>query len=243
MTTANATRTAALARTNGKAFTAEVRDGYKVERTCRGINHSDVLAVGFCDACSARVMRTHRGSIVNEGSMCIGAAHECDPALVEMVATETAAKVASGEMVKGCTVVVARGRKVAKGTTGVVRWLGEDNYGKARVGIAVEGTQGLVYTAASNCDVQVDVAVPMPATALAETSRVNERRTEEAQRVLALVKAHGDIIRTVGQALAEVEQTDAQRTIALDMLESAARDLRDLREQEVAALAFLATQG
>jgi hypothetical protein len=52
---------------------------------------------------------------------------------------------------KGTAVVVARGRKVPKGTVGVVRWIGSGNWGY-RVGIAVEGEDKLVYTALSNVD-------------------------------------------------------------------------------------------
>lgn len=53
---------------------------------------------------------------------------------------------------KGKTVTVVRGRKVAKGTTGYVIWEGEDNYGKARVGIKDEAGE-VHWTAASNCQV------------------------------------------------------------------------------------------
>jgi len=51
----------------------------------------------------------------------------------------------------GKAVVVARGRKVPKGTVGVVRWLGEGQWGW-RAGLAVEGEEKLVYTALANLD-------------------------------------------------------------------------------------------
>jgi hypothetical protein len=52
---------------------------------------------------------------------------------------------------RGKTVIVARGRKVKKGTIGEVFWLGEGNYG-LRAGI--KDADGTVYwTAASNLDV------------------------------------------------------------------------------------------
>jgi hypothetical protein len=50
---------------------------------------------------------------------------------------------------QGDAVVVFKGRKVAQGTRGVVRWLGQGTWG-TRVGLAVEGQAALVYTAASN---------------------------------------------------------------------------------------------
>lgn len=53
---------------------------------------------------------------------------------------------------KGDTVVVVRGRKVPKGTVGVVRWEGGNDYGP-RIGIAVEGEEKLVYTSPSNVEV------------------------------------------------------------------------------------------
>ncbi|MBQ73343.1 MAG: hypothetical protein CMJ67_10610 [Planctomycetaceae bacterium] len=52
---------------------------------------------------------------------------------------------------KGALVVVVRGRKVPRGTMGVVRWEGDGDYGP-RVGLAVEGEDKLVYTAYKNVD-------------------------------------------------------------------------------------------
>ena len=52
---------------------------------------------------------------------------------------------------KGTTVVVSRGRKVPRGTVGVVKWEGDGEYGP-RVGLAVEGEDKLVYTAHKNVD-------------------------------------------------------------------------------------------
>lgn len=68
---------------------------------------------------------------------------------------------------KGATVKVVRGRKVPIGTVGVVVWEGESVYGRRathRIGIRVEGSKELLYTAADNCDVttvSVDVVAPM----------------------------------------------------------------------------------
>lgn len=63
---------------------------------------------------------------------------------------------------RGDTVRVFKGRKVAKGTVGVVRWTGVDNYGNDRVGLAVEGEPKLVYTAADNVEL-VEAAPKAPA--------------------------------------------------------------------------------
>lgn len=52
---------------------------------------------------------------------------------------------------KGALVVVARGRKVPRGTVGMVMWEGDGDYGP-RVGLAVEGEDKLVYTAHRNVD-------------------------------------------------------------------------------------------
>jgi len=88
-------------------------------------------------------------------SKMIPAAHRCTPNPLwkqqrdEQVAAELAANIAAGEIVKGAPVVVVKGRKVAHGTTGTVTWIGEDNYGKPRVGFKTS-TNDIVYTALSN---------------------------------------------------------------------------------------------
>ena len=63
----------------------------------------------------------------------------------------------------GKWVNVARGRKVAKGTKGIVFWTGHDGFGGTKLGIAITGRKvnnryvDVVWTAAKNCDV-IDVA-------------------------------------------------------------------------------------
>ena len=58
----------------------------------------------------------------------------------------------------GKTVEVVRGRTVAIGTVGIVGWFGEGRWG-ARVGLIIEGVEGLTFTAASNVRVvRVDEA-------------------------------------------------------------------------------------
>ena len=53
---------------------------------------------------------------------------------------------------KGKTLTVVRGRKIAKGTTGVCVWYGEGQWGH-RVGMKIEGQDETVWTAASNVEV------------------------------------------------------------------------------------------
>lgn len=59
---------------------------------------------------------------------------------------------------RGKRVVVARGRKVPRGTEGEVFWIGPDKFGNGdRIGIRTE--DGAVHwTAARNCDVVLDAA-------------------------------------------------------------------------------------
>jgi len=52
---------------------------------------------------------------------------------------------------KGDTVVVVKGRKVPKGTVGIIKWEGGNDYGP-RIGMAVEGEAKLVYTSPSNVE-------------------------------------------------------------------------------------------
>lgn len=61
----------------------------------------------------------------------------------------------ANEMVKGATVKVLRGRKVPLGTTGVVFWMEDGQWG-LRLGI--KNKEGVFWTAAKNC-VVVDAVV------------------------------------------------------------------------------------
>lgn len=62
-------------------------------------------------------------------------------------------------IIKGRMVKVVRGRKVPKGTTGMVFWIGEDSYGTCKLGIATTNREDcfgkfldVVWTAAKNCE-------------------------------------------------------------------------------------------
>lgn len=127
---------------------------------CVGANHKDKALIGRCDGCGQEVAKTDSGRILDIGSSATGArkvacwshGHECDPERAARWAIEITAKIERGEITKGQTVTVVKGRKVAKGTTGVVFWIGEDSYGKGRIGF--KGDDGETYwTAISNVEV------------------------------------------------------------------------------------------
>ena len=50
--------------------------------------------------------------------------HDCDPIEVDQYQKRIALAIATGQIVKGQKIEVIKGRKVAKGTTGVVFWIG-----------------------------------------------------------------------------------------------------------------------
>lgn len=62
-----------------------------------------------------------------------------------------AALAESGTIVKGMRVIVARGRKVPKGTTGIVVWIGDDAYGGQRCGVK-DDAGATHWTALGNLD-------------------------------------------------------------------------------------------
>jgi hypothetical protein len=127
---------------------------------CNGINHSDGGEIVKCDGCGVEVGKRpdgklfpirHVGFYQARKISCWQGTHRCDPALAALVAAEKAAAIASGEIVKGATVVVARGRKVPKGTTGVVFWTGTDAFDKPKVGFC-DAAGVTHWTAASNVE-------------------------------------------------------------------------------------------
>lgn len=133
-------------------------DSDRTWAACRGVNHVDGGEIVIHDRCGVDVVRREDGRIFDvelagyyqaRKFSCYHGDHVCSPADVEAVAAAKARALADGEIVKGATVEVFKGRKVAKGTVGRVAWIGESAYG-VRVGLAIEGTQGLVYTAVAN---------------------------------------------------------------------------------------------
>lgn len=126
------------------------------QRNCRGLNHSDWGKVGKCDDCWFAVVKDTRGRLHpynDSGYACYGALHECDPEQVKRVAEAKAEKTANGEVIKGATVEVFKGRKVPIGTVGEVGWIGDNGWGTS-VGLKVEGEEKFVFTAVTNVRVK-----------------------------------------------------------------------------------------
>lgn len=125
---------------------------------CAGINHHDGGEIVKCDGCGVEVAKREDGKIFTVRGFghyharkftCWNMLHTCDPALAALVAQERAAALASGEIVKDQTVVVVKGRKVPKGTTGRVFWIGVDAYDKPKIGF-LDAAGQKHWTAASN---------------------------------------------------------------------------------------------
>ena len=130
---------------------------------CAGNNHTDSGEIVKCDGCAAQVAKREKdGKLFDIGLFgfyrarkytCWNMAHTCDPAMAAQYAAEKRAAIASGEVVKGATVTVVRGRKVPKGTTGIVFWTGTDAYDKPKIGFKdAAGTTH--WTATSNVEVK-----------------------------------------------------------------------------------------
>jgi predicted Zn-dependent protease len=121
---------------------------------CRGANHSDYGVRGTCDDCGANVIKIDGKSgyanamVQRTGYYCFNKRHECDPAKVARRAAERAAALADGQIIKGATVEVIKGRKVPVGTVGVVFWTGTDGYGTDKVGL--RGDDGQAHFTAVN---------------------------------------------------------------------------------------------
>lgn len=113
---------------------------------CNGVNHSDTGKINRCKKCGSYVARREDGKVFgvqrytteygNERFVfsCYARSHRCDPERVENYQAAVQRSIEAGEMVPGQQVVVARGRKIAKGITGKITWVGENEWGeRARV--------------------------------------------------------------------------------------------------------------
>ncbi len=100
------------------------------------------------------------GGAYSEHVRTIPAGHRCTPnptwkaEAAARAAAALAADIAAGNIVKHAPVIVYKGRKVPVGTTGIITWIGEDNYGAARVGIRTDSGD-VVYTAQANVKVNL----------------------------------------------------------------------------------------
>lgn len=190
-------------------------------RTCSGRNHSDTGTMTECPSCGARVVRGAKGHLspmstshntMAERYYC-WTKHECSDLAVAAHTVEKARKVIDGTLAKGATVEVVKGRKVAKGTVGIVRVLSTDGPYGDRVALAVEGTEGLVWTAATNVSVVVDEAARAAAEQVvaehdAKHAAWAERETAAQATYDALVAEHDERL-AESQALAEGDERRA----------------------------------
>lgn len=143
--------------TTRPGFTATREHGYTTSAPCYGRNHKDSATIGTCDGCGWPVAKTNDGRILDithsdRGARriaCWSHGHKCNPEIAAARAAARAEKIAAGEIIKGATVVVVKGRKVAHGTTGTVTWIGEDAWGKPRIGFRTAAGES-IFTAMSN---------------------------------------------------------------------------------------------
>lgn len=115
--------------------------------SCCGINHSDVGDLGTCDGCGLEVVRREDRKVYTVRRVGMWSAaryycwepkgHQCNPEMVEARAAAVARSLAAGEIIKGQTVTVVKGRKIPKDTTGTVNFVGDGDYGP-RVGFRTE---------------------------------------------------------------------------------------------------------
>ena len=141
-------------------------EGNKIAH-CRGANHARHWADrATCDGCGVHValhipesgnwqdQRVHDVTVSMEGRwsyVCWKNVHMCNEDTAKRYQASKAARIADGEIIKGATVTVVRGRKVPIGTTGVVVWVGQDAYGKGRIGLRVDSQT--LWIASSNVEV------------------------------------------------------------------------------------------
>lgn len=141
-------------------FPSFTRDPENIFVRCYGANHTDAAQLGTCDACGRDVARREgrrtlysvftRGAWAARTYAC-WAVHTCNADDVTSYDRVKADKLAAGQIIKGARVVVVRGRKVPRGTEGVVIWTGRDAWDNDRIGIRDdEGTTH--WTAMKNAE-------------------------------------------------------------------------------------------
>jgi len=148
--------------TEGNEMNTTTRPGFTATADntyirCMGAHHRDAARYGNCDGCGWPVAKTDNGRILDvsmsptgpKSVACWSHGHECNADAAAAYTASRAAKIAAGEIVKGATVTVGKGRKVAHGTTGTVTWIGTDSYGKERVGFRTADGE-MLFTAMSN---------------------------------------------------------------------------------------------
>jgi len=99
------------------------------------------------------------------------------------------------EFGRGKKVVVARGRKVPKGTIGEIFWIGDNGYGESLGLFLADGTK--VFTASKNCDIILKNGVAERAEGAASTETV---KAEFAKGVGVELNGEQGTIFWIGQA-------------------------------------------
>ncbi|AGI12304.1 hypothetical protein FF47_35 [Mycobacterium phage FF47] len=113
---------------------------------CNGVNHSDEAKEQNCKRCGRKVARRADGKVFDTRDYyteagnprhvysCWFPQHRCDEKDIELYQDAKARSIAAGELIVGQKVIVARGRKIPKGITGEITWLGASDFGmRARV--------------------------------------------------------------------------------------------------------------
>jgi len=124
---------------------------------CSGAHHNDSGKVIRCEACGREIVKAKKGKInakpFGNGFIftCWSEPHICEDANVEGWTSWKNCRIAQGDIVAGQIVIVIKGRKVPIGIVGEIRWIGEDSYGKVKVGIW--SNEEMFFTALSNVEV------------------------------------------------------------------------------------------
>lgn len=126
------------------ATTTKVSGADACHLGCRGMNHESCSGYhAKCDKCGSKVIqwldKNGKKKQVTElgNNFCFSTKHECTES---QAASYKAHLETEGIPTKGQTVVVVKGRKVPKGTTGKVFWVatGLDGYGVQKIGFTTE---------------------------------------------------------------------------------------------------------
>lgn len=126
---------------------------------CNGVNHHDFARPGMCLGCGAAVARREDGRVfdvvhyITDGGhertaiRCYRKTHTCDPEREVAYMRHWNDALAAGTIMHDQHVVVTKGRKVVKGTRGVVfyRVMDHDFHGRDMVKIGIRDDAGNSY--------------------------------------------------------------------------------------------------
>jgi hypothetical protein len=111
---------------------------------CNGINHKDTGKITKCKGCGTHLARRDDGKLFgvrrytteygNErfAYSCYAPTHKCDPERAKRYHEAAQRDIDAGEMVRGQSVIVARGRKIPKGITGTIHLGWRERLGATR---------------------------------------------------------------------------------------------------------------